>query len=168
MALFGPTLPQIYKALNPLANQAGFFSIGYTAASEVVLLSRSGRGKLLGIGFFITSSGTTVDAWYTRLRIYVDGVMRFDEGMFYIDQELNGWEVGSRVTAISTIYHAATVNPRGAVQVVRSCSDSFAKVDTVGGFLNLEFDYDQTLSIRAYNATVAGVVSGEVLYATRA
>jgi hypothetical protein len=139
-------------------------SEGFSAGVEKTIVSVSGRGRLRGIGWSISALNTTTDIKYTEIRIYVDGSLVFDLDLSTIDMLFNGYQVYLQGAATSTIYYAKTVNPKGAVSLAQTTSDSSGEWQLCNGFLNIETEYSSSLVVKVYNASVGGYVSMVVMY----
>jgi len=125
---------------------------------EGEVFSATGRGRIIGIGFSITSIGEESDALeQIRLRIYVDGESSpsIDLRMADIDM-LNGrllerriyWDQYDAVVDSNKEFATAKcVNPTGALTRVLYNRTRNA-YQSVGGFLNINIEFYSSVSIR--------------------
>jgi len=136
----------------------------YSSGVELSLLTVTGRGKLITVGFQIIGTDTSTDCGATLLRVYIDGSKVFELPILYLDILLNGGAINNQATTVDTKYYANVTNPRGGLTVGRTHHTDISLWNRLGGFLNIPFEYTTSMAVKVYNSAVGGTIQAIIAY----
>jgi hypothetical protein len=165
--------------VNVLAPSGKMVSMGQTVSAgtvsaatslsggqEVELFSATGRGRLIGVSFYLYGVSTSDNVLPTKLKILVDGAVKYNQYVSELDTRGNGYNLLSQLAAAGTKYRPTVVNPLMSLTYVKTSSAwSTFQCEQVGGFFNVPMEYTTSLSVRLVpDSTVSGYAIVQVTY----